>query len=334
LLEIETECFRELVINGEPQIATWITTWLEQWENVFADLTPPAIDFLSEGKGNFALLENQTFGLSSGKTSWIKIQQGTVHLMGFPELKLTSTDFFPLSDKMWLTADESVQLSTQPITSVNNLDALISGLSQLQIKLLCYIDELKQQETTDELSRLQAQENFNHQVITEALRELTSVLGEKNSVFFGEGTSLLLVAVGAVGKAMGVTIRPPVEDLKQIKDPLAAIARASRLKIRRVLLRDNWWKKDGGPILAYTIEDNRPVALLPISATCYEIFEGSKHTRRRVNSHIAQTLAPFGYIFYRSLPDKALSILELIHFATQGRGADLWMILFTAELTH
>ena len=44
----------------------------------------------------------------------------------------------------------------------------------------------------------------------------------------------LLVAAGAVGKALGVSINPPAqsENLPRLKEPLEAIARASRLRMR------------------------------------------------------------------------------------------------------
>ncbi|MHC5731714.1 MAG: NHLP bacteriocin export ABC transporter permease/ATPase subunit, partial [Nostoc sp.] len=112
-------------------------------------------------------------------------------------------------------------------------------------------------------------------------------LNPQDGDFFLEGTPLL-VAAGAVGRAMGIKIRPPSrsENLKRLKEPLEAIVRASRIRMRRVLLRDNWWEKDSGALIAY-IQDNRPVALLPISPTHYEIFDPVERTRVRVDEQIA-----------------------------------------------
>lgn len=95
---------------------------------------------------------------------------------------------------------------------------------------------------------MREQERLNRQVTAEALGNLASVLRSTKAASFLEGTPLL-VAAGAVGRALGVTIRPPArsEDLKRVKDPLSAIVRASRVRIRRVLLRDNWWEQDCGP---------------------------------------------------------------------------------------
>src|SRR5437867_9835883 len=87
--------------------------------------------------------------------------------------------------------------------------------------------------------------------------------------------ALLLMAARAVGEALGVTMRPaaPSENPATLREPLEAIARASHLRLRRVRLSDDWWQQDGGPLLAYTREDHRPVALLPVAATRYVLFD-------------------------------------------------------------
>ena len=128
---------------------------------------------------------------------------------------------------------------------------------------------------------------------------------------------------------MGVKICPPSrsENLKRVKEPLEAIVRASRIRMRRVLLRDNWWEKDSGPIVAYT-QDNRPVALLPVSATRYEIFDPVEHTRIKVDERIAATLAPVAYMFYRSLPSLSLRAIDILKFTLTGHGRDLLLIVF------
>ena len=77
----------------------------------------------------------------------------------------------------------------------------------------------------------------------------------------------LLVAARAVGAALGVPIHAPrcADDPQDQRDPLAAIARASRLRMRQVACPEAWWRYDHGHLLAYTRDDHRPVALLPVS---------------------------------------------------------------------
>jgi ATP-binding cassette subfamily C protein len=138
----------------------------------------------------------------------------------------------------------------------------------------------------------------------------------------------LLTAAGAVGRALGIEIRPPArsETIERVKEPIEAIARASKVRMRRVLLTGNWWRKDCGPLLAYTLCDNQPVALLPTSATRYELFDPVNLTRTPVDRTIQSQLAPEAYTFYRSLPQTALTALDVLKFGLKGHMSDLGIV--------
>ena len=331
LLKLDRECFDELVANADARAIAWVEDWFGQLGSVLShDATPP-IQVRAEPSTRFSLTNAQTFQPQHGVVCWVDLTQGTIRFLGFEELTLTSAaGTFPLGDRMWIEAVEGVQLTTFATSEICNPDTLLLGLSLLHTQLLHYIDVLDQREALEELQRLGDRQRHNRQVTAEALGELASTLNYQDGNFFLEGTPLL-VAAGAVGRAMGVKICPPArsENLKRVKEPLEAIVRASRIRMRRVLLRDNWWEKDSGPLVAYTQEDNRPVALLPVSATRYEIFDPIEQTRVKVNERIAATLSPVAYTFYRSLPDKALKAWDLIQFALKGRARELLAILFT-----
>ncbi|MEH2244150.1 NHLP bacteriocin export ABC transporter permease/ATPase subunit [Nostoc sp.] len=331
LLRVDQEHFRQLVVDGDATVVALIEGWLEHIDPALFDIVTPAIQVQAVGQARFSLSNHETFQPEAGAIAWVEIQQGNVSWMGLEELTLDpKTGIFPLSDRMWLQAMESVQLSTETTSAIRDADMLLGGLSQLHTQLLDYISLLEQQEAQTELQRLQDRERLNHQVTAEALGELVSPLLPGKATFFLEGTPLL-VAAGAVGRYLGITIRPPAqsENLKRLKNPLEAIVRASKVRMRQVLLRDNWWEKDSGPLVAYTQQDNRPVALLPVAANRYEIFDSIAQTRVLVNDHSIETLAPIAYMFYRSLPDKALKAVDLFRFTFKGRGRDLLVIFLT-----
>ena len=121
--------------------------------------------------------------------------------------------------------------------------------------------------------------------------------------------------------------------MRRVRDPLDAIARASRIRIRRITLRDEWWHQDSGPILAYTLADNRPVAVLPISDTRYEIVDPLQQTRVRCDKKTAATLSPQAYTFLRPLPEQTRSFTALLQFALRGRDKELLTILFAGIAT-
>nr|AVH79637.1 ABC transporter related [Nostoc sp. PCC 8009] len=330
LLQLHPESFRELIANGDVKAIALVESWLKQVGTALSPIPTPVIQVRTEGSSRLSLINGQTFQPEAGVVCWVQMKEGTVKFLGFDELTLTSsTATFPLNDQMWLEAGDTVQLTTITTSEIDNSDIILTGLSHLNTQLLHCIDILEHQEAQEELMRLRDRQRLNRQVTAEAVGELASTLNYQDGDFFLEGTPLL-VAAGAVGRAMGVKIKPPArsENLKRLKEPLEAIVRASRIRMRRVLLRDNWWEKDCGSLVAYT-QDNRPVALLQVAANRYEIFDPVERTRTRVDEGVAATLAPVAYMFYRPLPDKALEALTLLQFALKGRARDILTIVFT-----
>ncbi len=329
LLQLDRECFRDMIANGDVDAIAWIKNWLEHLS-----------------------------------TALLKFEQIT------------------LTDNIFLETMEMVKLAIKTTSEIRNVDTLFTGLSHLHTQLLHCFYLLDEREAQQELQRLRASQHLTRQVTAEAIGELASTLSHKEENFFLEGTPLL-IAAGAVGRAIGVKIRPPArsENLQRVKEPLEAIVRASRIRMRRVLLQGNWWEKDCGCLVAYrslqpslvhqqqcagsikqpvmvhlrlcsgtlkgaatqtkpkgftslpdTQQDNRPVALLLVSPNRYEMFDPVEQIRIPVDERIAAKIAPVAYMFYRSLPDKALQAFELIQFAFKGREKDLISIIFTGIL--
>ncbi|MEL6250282.1 MAG: ABC transporter transmembrane domain-containing protein, partial [Cyanobacteria bacterium J06627_15] len=146
----------------------------------------------------------------------------------------------------------------------------------------------------------------------------------------------LLIAAGAVAHALGVEVRPAstAEDPGRIKEPLEAVARASQLRLRRVLLRGQWWTQDSGPLVAYTRANHQPVALLPVKNSHYELLNPDSPLQRQpVDAALADTLEPVAFMFYRPLPEGELKAWSFLKFAFYGRQRDLWTILILGVMT-
>ena len=223
-------------------------------------------------------------------------------------------------------------------STVQTLATLQSHLAHLHGNFSRYLERREQEENAQKIARFQARERLDRQVTAEAIGELASLIKPQPQSSFPQDNPLLIVA-GSVGRAMGITIHPPapIKDLNQLKDPIEAhreadlfeLARASGIRIRRVTLRDSWWQKDCGPLIAYTREGNRPVALLLTARGKYELFDPTLKIRTPVNSRKAELLDSVAYMFYRSLPDKSLKTLELLQFALKGRRRELLALLWT-----
>lgn len=339
LLRISRADFEMSLDNGDEAVAL-VERWIHRLGAGLADVPSPSFSVL-EGIQYFSLSQDQIFQPRQGTVSWVRIQQGHTRWMGFEELPLDSTTgMLPLGTGMWLQAEDTVELEDVRTLEIREPDILIDSLAQLQTYFLRCIDLLEEQDMQVELLRFEERERLNRQAMDETLAELASVLQPRETAFSPEvmpdipPEQSLLIAAGAVGRSLGITICPPAksEDKKRVQDPLAAIARASRVRMRQLGLVGDWWKKDCGPMLTYTIEDEHPVAILPLSSDRYEIFDPIKQTRTPVDARSAAKLAPTAYMFYRPLPEKDLKTWNLLQFALRGHFKELIVVLLTGIL--
>lgn len=269
-----------------------------------------------------------------GAVSWVRMQQGSAAWMGNPSFPLTADlGCFPLGQCMFLQAQDHLEFFIRPTAEVKHRKILIRGLHQLHHYFFRTVGQIEARSQRLSLRRFQQRQHLNQVVTQRVVRSLAGVLvaGDRPE----EADSPLLAAAGAVGKVLGVPILPPAasEQAARSKDPLAAIARASQLRIRRVLLRGQWWQQDNGPLMAYVRDDRRPVALLPVRGSRYELFDPTRlnldadaPARQPVTAAIARTLDPIAVVFYRPLPTTGLNALSLMRFTFRGQGRD-WLAI-------
>ena len=86
---------------------------------------------------------------------------------------------------------------------------------------------------------------------------------------------------------------------------------------RQITLEENWYRDAYGPILAYTKENNEPVALLPDKLIGYHYIDRTSGKRVKLNSKTAKNFDSEAYCFYRPFPQKKLSIPDLIIYMQQ-----------------
>ncbi len=322
-----------------------IETWVNHLGSAVSGITSQKLPTPSQTLGCTVVDSKEVFQPSHGIVVWTKILQGQANLLGLEGLEITSEiGRIPLNSQLWMQASDIVEIDSVCSANINDIGTLLKGLNNLQTYILKAIQRLEQQETRAELVRCQERERLNNQAITSTLTDFASTFDDQNTnpplqplnhqdletLSFAS----LLFAAGAVGRILGITIRPPAnsEDLRRVRNPLDALARASQIRIRRITLRDNWWLQDSGPILAYTLIDNRPVALLPVSETRYEIIDPILPHRLKCNKQTAPTLSPTAYTFYRPLPE-TLHVTSLLSFALRGHQKELLTILFAGIAT-
>ncbi|MCL6612781.1 MAG: NHLP bacteriocin export ABC transporter permease/ATPase subunit [Peptococcaceae bacterium] len=155
-----------------------------------------------------------------------------------------------------------------------------------------------------------------------AIKDMASVAqpGLKEGVRAATAGDPLFAACSLVGRAMNIEIVPSPRAAQDMpaKDPLRDIARASRIRIRQVALKGEWHTQDNGPLLAFTADDNRPVALIPLSPCRYQLHDPADNTTQPVDRQTARRLKPFAVAFYRPFPNKVLKLRDVLIFGSEN----------------
>ncbi|MFQ4136403.1 NHLP bacteriocin export ABC transporter permease/ATPase subunit [Nodosilinea sp. PGN35] len=306
-----------------------LETWVHRLGAALSDTVSARLATPVEASG--LLSPGEVYQPPQGGITWLRLLAGEGRLLGLEHLTLTpAVGPIPLSGHLWVQATAMVELEVGLPQGRRSPDAIVTGLGHLQSFVLRGIQHLEAQQQAQDYQRFEARTRLNAQAVSQTLTQLAGVFEPAAAVQEPQerpSEDALLVAAGAVGRALGIAIQPPAqsEDLRRVRDPLEAIARSSQIRTRQVALRDDWWRRDGGPLLAYAREDGRPLALLPVGATRYEVVDPQRGTRGPCDRAVAEGISPTAHTFYRPLPYQ-LKPVQLLQFALQGHRQELVVV--------
>ncbi len=139
----------------------------------------------------------------------------------------------------------------------------------------------------------------------------------------------LTAAARIVIDRLGVALVTP---LKADRDPAAAvraIALASHVIVRRIVLRERWWLGEHGAMVGFGKSDGRPFALVPRRGRRgYDLIDpADPRMPRRVDARLAGELADVAYMFCRTLPLRKAGPGALLAIGLRDSGADVVRVL-------
>ncbi len=283
---------------------------------------------------------NKTFK-SSGGILWCEIYEGLAALPGDETaIKLKKGVIFPVSDNTWLRACDNLKIKVISTGDFIKTPAFTGSLFSFNKIFLNYMILKRDRDIKADRERLQKRKAHDEELTKKALYEIASPLLPKSRQYlFEETDDHLLSACKLIGKQTGITFSRPVETEhkrgagESIIEDMDSIARASRIKKRKVMLRDDWWRKDNGPLLAFKRgEADHPLALIQLSPTEYAVFDPVYKTRQKVNRKIAQSIEPGAYTFFCPLPERKLSFWDLLKYSLKGSGQSIATIFLMGLL--
>ncbi len=202
-----------------------------------------------------------------------------------------------------------------------------------------YLNKIIKQKQKQALINSQKLRNYNQQSKAETMNNFVSVLNKPKITHstitnISNNDDLLLIALGAVGRATNIKIKTPSSSAKKLSDSfqgqniyqrvyLEEIVKASQCRMREVSLNGKWWQKEYGAILGWLEEENIPVALLPDKKHKYILFNPQKQTFIPLNPEVAKTLNHQAIMLYRPLPLIINNVLDVFLFSIKSYEQDI-----------
>jgi NHLM bacteriocin system ABC transporter ATP-binding protein len=265
---------------------------------------------------------------------WLSLTAGSAQLMGREPVYQPDGPPIPLSSGMWVVAGATgcdLTGSGLPGGSV-----LHQSLDHFHRCAAACISERLRQEAELESQRLLRRKELTLSRSMNMVDRLAAIIvphSERVEIDAAHSEDPLLAACAIAARHLQVPIlAPPTRssDQQGFAD-LTEIARASRLRVRRVLLRRGWWREDAGPMVGWYGAEREPVALIRKSGR-YVIVGPEAATSLTVDATVSQQLDPEAATFYPTLPSSTLKLRDLLFFSAAHVRSDVVRIALTVML--
>lgn len=320
-----------------------ISQWISSTAAVLCTANSPRV-YKALDHYRVVSLEKDSLAFPSGGISWVHILKGEASV--YAESTDISQDklpgfLVPVSNKLWIKSlsddTELKVISTREVLQ-DDIYFLLS-LAKLEEyfhrRLAVAIDTRK----SEEIRHFQEKRIAEEQNIQSTLQKIRSLVAGNNDrkgpgiPWTPDKKNILFSTCRLIGEQSGFRIDEPrhIESYENsITNQLYAIAKSSKIRIRKIILRGTWWKEENGHLLAFTKKDKTPVALLQSTSAKYILKDLSTGRETTVNNEIAETLEPIGYMFFSGFDGKMTSVKKVAGFALKGVKKDAKILMAAA----
>ncbi|MFI6659266.1 NHLP bacteriocin export ABC transporter permease/ATPase subunit [Streptomyces sp. NPDC050523] len=194
-----------------------------------------------------------------------------------------------------------------------------------------WIEQLERTHETRTAAGIKAGEAVRAQADRTLLASIGKSSGKRTTAADADAS---YAACRLVADAAGITLAEPAQSGTENDrlDPVELVAIASRVRTRAVRLDGSWWRDNVGPLVGHRALSGTPVALLWRRGG-YVAVHPATGRETPIEKANAEEFEPRAVMFYRPLPDRALSPLRLLRFSMQGTGGDLTNLLVSGLVT-
>ncbi len=162
-------------------------------------------------------------------------------------------------------------------------------------------------------NQIKARREADQQLLDESFLKVAGVvMGARSAERFGDERIITKNAIDTILKYYHYKTSELPDTLKSAGEQLDYALRPHGVMRRTVKLTPGWYKDAYGPLLGFTKEDGTPVAILPGSVSGYSYKDPKTGKTVKLNKKTEQLIDTEVICFYRPLPQKKLTIPDLL----------------------
>jgi NHLM bacteriocin system ABC transporter ATP-binding protein len=275
---------------------------------------------LVEGE-RLLLSEGETCSSAAGEISYLVAEKPGLTWSG---VSLSEGALFPLAAPGVLVATSDTVLRPVQVLSTTEV---CQGLEQLALATIEWVARSFAAGRLADERREQGRDLASERRFSEALGALSTAHHDRrvSQNPWLHAVESVLEAFGQQPDSLAVAARRRAVETKAFEPILADLL----LDYRAIVLAEDWWKRDGMPMLAQ-LAGGEPLALLPTGNGRFRAVGAS--IDRKVDATLAASIRPGALQVYPMLEDHSLGMGDLMRFAARGLGRDAQRIALTALL--
>ncbi len=185
-----------------------------------------------------------------------------------------------------------------------------------------------------QIDRLKKSEAQTQQRIKKSIERLDTITKSQSTINYSQLIPSA-ATVAHIFKQLGYMVD---NDLFSTRSTCSAsiieLARQAGGRARQIILEENWWKQDNGPLIATLVsEKNTQVSIALVREGNY--YTATNHHNGEsweVNIKTAEKLNSIAYMLYAPLPEKASNLIDIIKFLLPDIKQDIRPIIISGGI--
>ncbi|MDI1262461.1 MAG: NHLP bacteriocin export ABC transporter permease/ATPase subunit, partial [bacterium] len=242
-----------------------IAAWIRRFAGLIAGSNPSWTMLEAASEDVVAVAPGERRRGPARSIIWLTLDQGSARPMGLDPAIAAGSPPLPLTSGMWIEAGSS-GCSSHGGEELPEPAALWPAIDQFHRAVAGSLHAHLARDADEEARRLVRRGELTRARTLEAFDRLSAAVVPRagQPEISAQSAPPLFAACQLVAEALGTQIATPPSPVAHRSEfaDVVEIAQGARLRVRKTLLRGEWWTEDGGPLVGWFGEAGKPVALI------------------------------------------------------------------------